>query len=706
MLPALGLQTAPPQPAPAILPSAPPVTNIGGFLPVASQAQVLQQQRADAQAATQVQQAQPVITGLAGHIKNFFSSAQSARQRVEQAMLEATYSRRGEYTPSELQEIVSQGQTPIYMMLFSVKCRQAESLLRDVLGGTGTDKPWTLKPTPSPELPPDQVEAIKQEVTAELAQAYRQGLFVTPEQIRVRLREAKGQLEAQVMEEARARAERMERKMEDQLVEGGFHKAIDQFLTDLPQFKTAFIKGPLIRNKPRLKWGPAGVVVERQLVMEWERVDPFNMYPAPWAKDLQTAPFVERVPMTRSDLNDLVGVPGFNEAAIRTVLTEYDNGQTSFWLSVDAQKAAAEGRDNVAATTNTGIIDTLVYWGSASGKMLREWGLPAEQIADETKEYQIEAWFVGTTVIKAVLNPDPLGRRPYYNTSYERIPGSVWGNSMYDLMRDCQQMCNGAARALASNMAISSGPQVVFLRDRLATGEDVTSMFPWKIWQMVSDPMGSTIKPIDFFQPTSNATELMAVYEKFSVLADEYTGIPRYMAGLESGSIGRTASGLSMMVGNASKIIKQVVGGVDVYILTDALERQFQHNMLYSDDEDLKGDAQIVARGALSLTTKEAAAVRRNEFLQLVLNSPVALQVVGMDGVAALLREQVKGLDMNSDRVVPPLSVLQQRAMQAMMMAQAQSQQQGTPAKPETEGQQLTNGAPVTDHFEPMAQAS
>ena len=46
----------------------------------------------------------------------------------------------------------------------------------------------------------------------------------------------------------------------------------------------------------------------------------------------------------------------------------------------------------------------------------------------------------------------------------------------------------------------------------------------------------------------------MAVFEKFSQLADEYTGIPRYMAGIEGASgAGRTASGMSMLMGNAGR---------------------------------------------------------------------------------------------------------------------------------------------------------
>jgi len=678
--------------------------SVGGILPVMNNA-ALQKEQSDAiSKAVEAQQSLPVISGLSGHIKNFWTQAENAKRLVEQRMLEAMYARRGEYTADRLLKIQQNKQPAIYMMLAASKMRQVESLLRDVLLGTGSDKPWTLRPTPSPELPPDEVQKIMQAVQMELTQALQMGMQPTMDEVRQRIRMYREQLDARLLEEARVRCERMERKMEDQLVEGGLLLSIDQFITDLATFPTAFIKGPVVRKKPQLSWGDQGaLIVEDKLTLHWERVDPFNLYPAPWARHIGEGPLIEKHRLTREDLTQLIGVEGYNEASIRKVLEEFGRSGLFNWLAVDSQKAAAEGKDQIAASTNTGLIDALQYWGSASGQMLVDWGMDKEQVPDLAKEYQIEAWLIGPYVIKAVLNADPLARRPYYGYSFQQVPGSIWGNGPYDLMHDCQDMCNAAARSLAANMGISSGPQVAIIADRLPSGEDVTEMYPWKIWQFETDPMGSTAAPISFFQPNSNAQELMAVYEKFSTLADEYTGIPRYMAGFNEGSggAGRTASGMSMMIGNASKIIKQVVGGIDMNVWTPLLDRLYYYNMRYSDDEDLKGDVKVVARGALSMAVKEAAQVRRNEFLQATAN-PFDMQIIGMEGRAEVLRESARGLDMNTDKVVPPVAVLKERqAQQMMLQAQAMQQQGGQPGKAEGNGQELQDGAPVTDNFQP-----
>jgi hypothetical protein len=721
---ALGLAPPPPSMQGLTAGAAPPFST--PQLPAMSggaAATVLDTQRNAMAQQVASQQASPIVTGLSGHIKKFWTVAQQAKLTIEQQLLEALYARRGEYTATKQAQIIESKQPLIYMMVAGSKMRQVDALLRDILLGAGSEKPWAIHPTPAPELPPAEVQSIVQLLQNEIVQ-FQQIMGGMPDisLVRDRMQGLRDELDAKVREDARTRSDRMEHKMEDQLTEGGIQEALDQFISDLSTFKTAFLKGPVVRKKPKLAWGPDGSLsVTEALALGWERTDPFMMYPAPWARTINEGPLIERHRLTRDDLNQMIGVDGYNEAAIRKVLDEYGLGGLHNWRAIDSQKAIAEGKSQIAAATNSNeLIDALQYWGSASGQHLRDWGMTKAQIPDPNKEYQIEAWLIGPYVIKAVLNADPLARRPYYAASFQTIPGSVWGNCPYDLMHDCQDMCNAAARSLAANLGIASGPQVAIISSRLPPGEEVTDMFPWKIWQFEHDPMGSTAKPIEFFQPQSNAAELMQVYEKFSVLADEYTGIPRYMSGFNEGAggAGRTASGMSMMIGNASKIIKQVLSGIDVHVWTPMLERLYYYNMRYGDDPDLKGDIKIVARGAVSLQIKDAAQVRRNEFLQQTMN-PVDMQIVGLDGRAEVLRETAKGLDLNVDRVVPSVPVLKQRmAAQAAQQQQAMLAAAGAPAgapaqqqaKPQTpapargNGQALMDHSPMVDNFSPKPQ--
>lgn len=707
---------------------------VGGIVAVKSAAQMAAEDRANAE----VQNSRPYIVNLASHIKTKWSAMKDSKsQKVEPRLLQCLRQRRGEYDPEVLKDIASQGGSSIYLMLSSNKARAASSWVRDVMSGTGSDKPWAITPTPVPDIPPNIVQTTFQSMAQELQQAAALGVMPTPEQLEEFIGARKDMVMNTLREEARERSLRMERKMEDQLAEGAFNTEFNKFIDDLATFPYAVMKGPVVKRQKTFKWVPSKVTpgefeleTADELLPTWERVDPFMIYWAAHSANPDDGDLIQRHRLTRSDLNAMLGVEGYSDSAIRAVLEEHGGGGLQEWLWVDSAKADAEGKDQAAAMQNPdGLIDAIQFWGSVQGKLLVEWGIDEKQIEDPLLDYPVEAWLIGTWVIKAIINPDPLARKPYYKTSYEEIPGSWMGNSPMDLIRDCQSVCNAVARAMVNNMGISSGPQVWVNVDRLPAGEQITHLYPWKIHQVTSDPLGGSAQPpIGFFQPNSMSQELMAVYEKFAVLADEYSGVPRYMTGdAPAGGAGRTASGMNMLMNNAGKAIKQVIANIDRNVIEPLIERLWHYNMKYSQDTDLKGDVKIVARGANSLLIKETAAQRRNELLQMALNSPVAQQIMGMDGTAYLLREQVKTLEMNADRIVPPPEVVKARMMVQQAQQMAAMQQQNSqpdeqmdihrdetgqmtkmsvrrrPSNPTSQsGQNLQNGAPIVDNFSPM----
>jgi hypothetical protein len=723
--------TAGPQPPMGAMPMAPtqqPMginpagVSIGGIMQIRGAAELAETERRAAEA----QQNQPIILNLAAHVRTCWNTAKQAKEMtVEPRMFKSMRQRRGEYDPEILATIKQQGGSEIYMMLTSAKCRGAGSWLRDVmLVAQGSEKPWNLKPTPVPSLPPEMVAQLRQHATQELAMYMQTSGGTPPNDLQMRefLQDLRDEYMNNMYEQARFGVGQMEKKMEDQLVEGGFLKALDDFIDDITTFPAAILKGPVVRRRPKMQWKPtlqgaAELVVEDTLVLEWERVDPFMIYPSPNSTGIDDGYLIERHRMRQVDLEALVGVEGYDEAAIKKVLDEYARGGLIEWLSVDSSKATAEGRSTTGQMNPEGNIDALQFWGNVPGKLLLEWGMEEAEVPEPSKQYPCEVWLVGSTVIKASLNFHPLGKKPYYKASYEELPGMFWGNAVTDLVRDCQNVCNSTARALVNNMGIASGPQAAVLSDRLPPGEDITQMYPWKIWQFNSDPMNSSTanKPIEFFQPQSNVNELMAVYEKFSVLADEYSNIPRYMTGdAPAGGAGRTASGMNMLMNNASRSMKQVVSNIDHNVLTPLLERLFFHNMKYGEDPALqRTDAQIVARGAASVIAKEQAQIRRNEFLATTAN-PFDMAILGPEGRRELLRERVKDLDMDPDRVIPPMSKLKlaQRMAQAMG---PQNPAQGAPGEETAAGgtppsgepnnkQTLENGAAIKDDFSPSKQ--
>ena len=695
--------------------NAPGVTSIGGIVPIKTVKQLQAEERAAAVAAN----AEPVVQNLVAYIKKCWYYARTAKEyTIEIKMLKNVRARRGEYDPEKIAQLREQGSSLIYMMLTSNKCRAASSWLRDVLMTSAEDKPWTIRPGPMPDMPPNVMQEVMIRAEQELQQMMLNGINPDDAAVREMLLEMREQAMSQVEKLADMQADLMEKKMYDQLLEGHWTEAFAAFLDDIVTFPSAIMKGPVVRKRPKMHWvqnpqtGDYDLDVQETYCLEWERVDPFMFYPAPDASNIDDGYMLQRHKLQRADLVALLDVEGYSNAAIRAVLEDYGKGGLREWIYVDLTKATAEGKSTVAAGQNPSeLIDALQFWGNVQGRTLLDWGMTEDEVPDPMAEYPIEAWLIGRWIIKAVINPDPMGRKPYFKASYEEVPGAFWGNSVADLCRDTQAVCNAAARSLVNNMSLASGPQVVYNVDRLPAGENITQLFPWKIWQVTSDPLSSGAKPVEFYQPSSQAAELMAVYEKFATLADEYTGIPRYMTGdSPAGGAGRTASGMSMLMSNAGKAIKQVIANIDDSVIRPCIERLYYYNMRYSDDPDLKGDVNIVARGAASLIEKEAAQQRQTAFLQVALSNPIAQQVVGMEGIAELLRQSAKTLDLNTDDIVPPVAVLKQRwaqqaaEQQAQLVAQNQGQAQagGTPPAPQGPGAQLQNGAPVVNRFGPL----
>ena len=125
-----------------------------------------------------------------------------------------------------------------------------------------------------------------------------------------------------------------------------------------------------------------------------------------------------------------------------------------------------------------------------------------------------------------------------------------------------------------------------------------------------------------------------------------------------------------MLISNAGKSIKQVIANIDHDVMKPMLERQYQRNLRYSDDPDLIGDVQIIAKGAMSLVVKEAESVRKTEFLRLVLESPVAQEIVGLPGTAELMRDLAGNLNSNIDRLVPSREDVEKKQQEQQMMQQ------------------------------------
>ena len=648
-----------------------------GVLQVVPEGQLQQQEQARAQAAAEANQPQQQdVTPLAGYIRSQFEIMRNHRNTQagwSNRLINALRVFNGQYDPQKVQEIQKFGGSNVYARLIAQKCRAASSLLRDIY--LGQDRPWAIKPPSSPKVPDQILQTIDQLMQHE-GQIYQQakGQPVSPDDERTRKTALITSAEDAAKKKAAQQARDSEDKIEDMLREGSFYHALAEFLVDLPIFVFACVKGPVVKLVPEVQWPPGGgqPTIVDQPKLTWNRVSPFDIWFTPGIADIENADVIEKLRLTRAELNDLLDLPGYNQDEIRAVLDEYGRGGLyDNWDTTDAERAVLESREN-PAWNRSAMLTMMEFNGNVQGRVLQEYGLA---VPDELRDYSIQAWVIGSHVIKAQLAPSPRKRHPYFITSFEKVPGTPVGNGLTDLLADLQEVANATLRSLVNNISIASGPQVVINDDRLSPEENGEDMYPWKRWHVRNDPVGSNSQvPISFFMPTSNAQQLIQVFQEFVSIADDVSAIPKYVGGqASSGGAGRTASGLAMLMGNASKILQTVSANIDRDILEPCL-MQLSDLILMTDTEGLlTGEEKITVQGVNVAIQRETLRQRQIEFLAATQN-PVDQHIVGIKGRASMLRAVASTLGMEGEDIVPPEQVIDQ--MDAAQKAQAQNGQQ------------------------------
>jgi hypothetical protein len=507
----------------------------------------------------------PLYTSkLAAYIRKNFDVAKSSRTSasngklsIDTRLIESRRQVECIYDPDTLHAIEEFGGTKEYDPMTIQKCLVAESWIKDIMS-PADDKPWTIEPSPIPDLP----EEVQTEIERAALQFYEEEI---PDEIKEDESDEAGALIAQEVEEksaemrdtelklaqdeAKLRAERMEKIIYDQLVDGDFMNAFDDFLQYLCRSLVGIIKGPVYKKKKSLayinmdqNWG---VDIKDKEQQYYYAPDPQNVYFSPNCRHQDTGDVFEIMPFQSSSVQDLIGVEGYNEEAIREVIRDHRSGGLREWTNNRWETDSLEDRPQSETAEYNSQIDAVDYWGKVPGQYLRDWGMSKEDVSDDDLFYDIHAILIGRHVILSELNPDKLGRRPYHVTSFEKQSGSIYGRGIPEKIRPAQKAANMVRRALINNVALSSGPQVVVNTDALPQGEDLTSMHPWKIWQ-TKYIQGVAQKPVDFIDVPSRSDELSSLLEKFYNDADRDTGIPRYVQGDQNAAL-RGAAGTAAL---------------------------------------------------------------------------------------------------------------------------------------------------------------
>jgi hypothetical protein len=543
-----------------------------------------------------------LVEELGQYVRERFELAKNTKREQHDILLDCLRQVRGELLACESLD----PEIDVNFNITSPIVKGIVGLIRDVFSNS-IETPFVIKATPQADLDETQTKNVLQAVMAQLQQMP----MMTSDMLEQAAAEQGQMLKNAAMQEqqklAAVAADKMNTLIQDRLHDADWLRQFGDFIYNFVVYPAAIMKTPAVVVKPWKRWNGQRMVVERKLIRGVENISPFDFYPAPNAQSVQDAEYVIEVRRcSRSELVGYYSAPGFDGAGIKDVLSTYPTG----WLEeredgkehnpeVDTDKYSIGLEDDAQ-----GFYDCVGFYGAIRGELLEEFGV---EVGSPDATYEAEIWTVNDIVIKAVLNPDPAGQRPFYVASFEPIPGAFWGECPVTRLRDVQRVCTATIVAMVRNMGLASGVLGEVESDRVIDDEDVNVIVPNTLRE-VKSVMGMQGRAYNFYTVPDISHQLLNVFERFMQYGYETIGIPRVAFGSTEniGTLGRTSGGVAMVLNQASKSVKFALRVLEENIIEPVVQSYIDYELMYSMDETIKGDIRVHARGVSGIVEKES----------------------------------------------------------------------------------------------------
>ena len=608
---------------------------------------------------------------LTGHIVQFvkdkYTKSETARQLDEERWIQAYRNYRGLYGPNV--QFTSSEKSRVFVKVTKTKVLAAYGQIAEVLFG-GNRFPISIDPTTLPDGVEDTVSfetnpEIRKSVDAKMAELLP---GETLPEFRERLGVLSGVLEPVIddvksgaaktpsavqFHPAEIAAKKMEKKIHDQLEESHAKKHLRSAAFEAALFGTGIMKGPFAVDKEYPNWDEEGNYSPMfKTIPQTTSVSIWNFYPDPDAATMEEAEYViERHKMSRSQVRGLKNRPYFRENAVDNALRLGESYRKQWWEHIMEDNSEEDRADR---------FEVLEFWGFVDREVIEDQGVDIPKDLEDADQLSVNIWICNGQVLRLVMNPFTPAYIPYFAAPYEMNPYSIFGVGIAENMDDTQTLMNGFMRMAVDNAALSGNLLIEVDETNLVPGQDL-SVYPGKVFRRQGGAPGQAIFGTKF---PNVSNENMQMFDKARVLADESTGFPSFAHGQTGVSgVGRTASGISMLMSAANGSIRNVVKNIDDYLLAPLGKAFFGFNMQFDFDTGIKGDLEIKARGTESLMANEVRSQRLMQFMQVVSN-PALAPFARMDYI---VREIAKSMDLDPDKVGNNMA---QAAVQAEILKQ------------------------------------
>lgn len=514
------------------------------------------------------------------------------------------------------------------------------------------DRNWGIKPTPMPELATMVGNDAK---TIDPRTGQPTGLTANEEA-------------NAIMQAAKEAAEAMERSIDDSLTECKYNGESRKGIEDGVRLGTMVMYGPFPARQTSKVWlpmpdGTQMLQINESVVPASMRLDPWDTFFDPsCGNDHQRGRgFFFRRNVTRKELRQLVGLPGFDTEAIREVLRQQPNR-----VRVAEQRVLRDTvkEDAYEMWTYHGEIepDEMEMLTSRTGDPLTDVAFGVLVIVNDKIIGAMESWVPDQTL-------------PVDVWCWRKSDESPYGYGLPDELEDQQRVVNSAWRQVMDNGRTSLGGQIVMKKGMVIPQNNSWEITPNKVW-LAKDDLADVRQAFSVFEFNSHLQELLAVAQAAMQFADMEASMPQILGG-NQGSAPETVGGMVMLYNNANAVLRQRVKLYDDAVTRPHIGRYYDWKMANDPDPKIKGDYEIDARGSSALIERD---IQNQALLNLanITNNP---RYIPHLKEREELKSILKAFKVNPEELMKP----EDEVKQAML----EQQQQGGPADPRIAAAQI-----------------
>jgi hypothetical protein len=411
----------------------------------------------------------------------------------------------------------------------------------------------------------------------------------------------------------------------------------------------------------------------------YRRVDMADVYPMPGVTEFDNGGVFVRVRWPIHSFEAMMdqSSSGWRPEAVRRVLDQIratdsgDQSQDEGALTEDqakrAEKTDASGAGRRVVTGVEAWVDVpeSALTGRESSKSVRVMAVVSKGMIVRFR--RLERW----------------EKPPYAKAHFYHTPASFFGVGIPRVLVSAQAALNVIAAMLKRNVQLASSASLVFNDAGALIGAErpgAYSVDAWKVFAFRKPTSGAISgKNIDLLQIESRVPDLERAYSLYQQIADEASGVPRYVYGQSSSATGagRTLGGLRMLRDSALRGITAALANFDNGIVKTVVQGLVDELNTSEDvSEQVKCDAYVVSAGVLGMVQRSVETQERMQTLAAFSGSPVLSQVVGLKVLQSMAREvlmdqKIKGIEED----MPSREVLETRELISMLTQAAEQQQ-------------------------------